>query len=557
MVASRIDPSFPLARLRARAQLNEIRVQALRFNAEEAAAFLNSVIDIRLSAQDVGALETRTEGWIAGLQLAALTMQGLQHRRAVSDFIRRLTGSDRYIQDYLTDEVLQQQSPDKLDFLLQTSILNRLNGPLCVAVTQEKDSQAILESLENANLFVVPLDNQRRWYRYHHLFADLLAHRLSRTYPERIPELHQRASIWYEQERDTETAIRHAQASGDKDRVAAILENQWQEIVHRGELTMLKDMLNSLGSEYTQRSAPLSMAYCWIYALTEALGEIPAHVHNIRVTLDKIEKTEVGRLPNNLAVLPSLVETMEAIIALDQKQAKKAKSHAQKAIALIPADLGPKNRGLLQGAAAYRLAEAHRELGEIDEACAVSLAGLEVLKASKNYLGAAATVMDIADMYQEIGKTSSALSICEDMLDYVRTHHWDNLRPIGLVYIKYADLLADIGDLNAATTNLEKGKALLKAIKTRHSTGLVDQVEKKLAKAKTSAHPLIEPLSPRELEVLHLIAAGLSNRAIGERLFLALDTVKGHNRNIYGKMGVKNRTQAVSKAISLKLLPPQ
>ncbi|MCP4424765.1 MAG: hypothetical protein GY803_09755, partial [Chloroflexi bacterium] len=177
VITSRIDPSLPLSRLRARGQATEIRAHDLRFTLDETAVFLNQIVDFDLSAKEVAALGKRTEGWIAGLQLAALSLQGFEQASDISDFISRFTGSDRYIQDYLTDEVLKKRPKETRDFLLQTSILRRFSAPLCNAVVGKNDSQAILEDLEAANLFIVPLDNERRWFRYHHLFADLLRQR--------------------------------------------------------------------------------------------------------------------------------------------------------------------------------------------------------------------------------------------------------------------------------------------------------------------------------------------------------------------------------------------
>ena len=196
VIASRADPALPLARLRARGELAEIRAAELRFTPDEAAAYLNEMMGLQLTAQDVAALEGRTEGWIAALQLAALSMQG---RDDVAGFIAGFAGDDRYVVDYLAEEVLQRQ-PDRVQaFLLQTSILGRLSGPLCDAVTGQGGGKAMLEALDRGNLFLVPLDDRRRWYRYHHLFADVLQARLLDEQPGQVPELHRRASAWYEQ----------------------------------------------------------------------------------------------------------------------------------------------------------------------------------------------------------------------------------------------------------------------------------------------------------------------------------------------------------------------
>jgi LuxR family maltose regulon positive regulatory protein len=220
-VASRSDPPLPLARLRGRGLLTEIREADLRFTPAEAAAFLNTATGLDLAAADIAALEARTEGWITGLQLAAISMQG-RDANLVSSFVKAFTGSNRYVLDYLTEEVLQRQPKYVQSFLLQTSILNRLSGPLCDAVLGEVgqwdsgtvgdwvDSQRMLEYLESNNLFVMPLDDERLWYRYHRLFADLLRVRLGEAHPDRVPELHQRVSVWYEVAGAIDDAVTHA-----------------------------------------------------------------------------------------------------------------------------------------------------------------------------------------------------------------------------------------------------------------------------------------------------------------------------------------------------------
>ncbi len=188
VIATREDPQLPLARLRVRGQLTELRTADLRFTPSEAAGFLNQVMDLDLSAEEVTALETRTEGWIAGLQLAALSMRG---REDVARFVRAFAGDNRYIVDYLVEEVLQRQPERVRSFLLQTSILDRLSGPLCDAITDQNDGMVLLDALERGNLFVVPLDDTRHWFRYHHLFADVLAAHALQEQPAQVPILHQ------------------------------------------------------------------------------------------------------------------------------------------------------------------------------------------------------------------------------------------------------------------------------------------------------------------------------------------------------------------------------
>ena len=221
VIASRADPVLPLARLRARGELAEIRAADLRFTAQEAAAYLNGMMGLELTVRDVAVLEGRTEGWIAALQLAALSMQG---RADVAGFIAGFAGDDRYVVDYLAEEVLQRQPGRVQAFLLQTSILGRLSGPLCDAVTGQGGGKAMLEALDRGNLFLVPLDDRRRWYRYHHLFADVLQARLLDEQPGQVPELHRRASGWYERSGEQSAAISHALAAGDFERAADLVE---------------------------------------------------------------------------------------------------------------------------------------------------------------------------------------------------------------------------------------------------------------------------------------------------------------------------------------------
>src|SRR5215211_7304435 len=221
VLAARADPALPLARLRGRGELVEVRAADLRFTPDEAATYLTEIMGLVLTPQQVAALEARTEGWIAALQLAGLSMQG---RDDVAAFIAGFAGNDRYIVDYLAEEVLDRQSEDHRQFLLQTSILERLSGPLCDAVTDQTGGKAKLAELERGNLFLVALDDRREWYRYHQLFADVLQTHLLDEQPEAVAELHRRASVWYEQNAEPSEAIRHALAAQDFERAADLME---------------------------------------------------------------------------------------------------------------------------------------------------------------------------------------------------------------------------------------------------------------------------------------------------------------------------------------------
>src|SRR6059058_3427761 len=252
VIATREDPPLPLARLRAGGRMTEVRAADLRFTPSEAAAFLNQVMGLRLSAQDIAALERRTEGWIAGLQLAAISLQGQQD---ATSFITSFTGSHHFVLDYLVEEVLGQQPERVQTFLLRTSILDRLCGPLCDAVllTPSGSGQATLESIEHANLFLVPLDNERRWYRYHHLFADLLRQRLhqrSASSPGdevgEVTELHIRASVWYEDHGLEIEAFHHAANANDIARAERLIEGEGMPLHFRGAVAPVLNWLESL-----------------------------------------------------------------------------------------------------------------------------------------------------------------------------------------------------------------------------------------------------------------------------------------------------------------------
>ena len=257
VITTRADPPLPLARYRARGQLTELRATDLRFTESEAADFLKQVMGLNLSAQEIAALESHTEGWIAGLQLAALSMQGHQD---VPGFIRAFAGDHRYIVDYLVEEVLQRQPDPVRSFLLQTAILDRLRGPLCDAVTGQQGGNARLEALERGNFFVVPLDDKRHWYRYHHLFAEVLAAHLRAEQPDQLSTLHRRASDWYEHNGLPADAIRHALAGEDFARAADLVELAWPAMRRsRQEATFLGWLKG--GSDFRAFYAARNQAY--------------------------------------------------------------------------------------------------------------------------------------------------------------------------------------------------------------------------------------------------------------------------------------------------------
>ncbi len=266
IVASRSDPPFPLARLRGRGESTEIRAADLRFTVREATTFFSEVMGLLLSERDVSALESRTEGWIAGLQLAALSMQG---RADVSEFINAFAGDDRYIVDYLVEEVLHRQPEHLRNFLLETSLLDRLSGPLCNAVTGRDDCRSLLEALDRTNLFIVPLDDKRHWYRYHHLFADVLRVRFSDEQPGSSSILHRRAAVWFEANGMLAEAIEHAGAAHEHDMVARLLAANADELIRVGQFASIARWCEALPPEMVRQRPRLALIHASAAMVTE------------------------------------------------------------------------------------------------------------------------------------------------------------------------------------------------------------------------------------------------------------------------------------------------
>ncbi len=261
VIASRSDPPWPLARRRARGNMVEVRAMDLRFTPEEAAAFLNQAMGLKLTSHQISELESRTEGWIAGLQLAALSMRGQDD---LDGFIRAFSGSDRFVLDYLVEEVLDGSPPETQEFLLQTSILSRMSGELCDAVTGRRDGKAMLEQLEEDNAFIVALDSERRWYRYHHLFADLLQSLAQHRLADRLPDLHLRASIWFEQEGAVEEAIAHALRGSNLQRAADLIQAHGLSYAARGQARLVRGWLSQLPESFVRERAPLALGRAWM-----------------------------------------------------------------------------------------------------------------------------------------------------------------------------------------------------------------------------------------------------------------------------------------------------
>ena len=334
VISTRADPDLPLARWRVRGELVEIRAAELRFTSDEAVAYLNEVAGLGLAAEDVAALEERTEGWIAALQLAALSLRG---RADVGGFIDRFAGNDRYIVDYLAEEVLSQQSDAVREFLLQSSVLDRLTGPLCDAVTGHDDGSRMLLALERANLFVVPLDDRREWYRYHHLFAEVLRVRLLGEEPEQVPLLHRRASRWYELHDLGEDAIRHALAARDVDRAVHLMERAVPAVRRNRQDAVLIDWLKALPNDAVRRSPVLSVVAGWRLMVS---GELDAAEPRFDDAERALSGVPDGRRAESeeLRTLPATIAIHRAALAQARGDVPGTAQHARRAMDLAGPD---------------------------------------------------------------------------------------------------------------------------------------------------------------------------------------------------------------------------
>src|SRR5262245_17407819 len=316
VLASRTDPPLPLARQRGRGQLAELRAAELRFTGQEAAALLADAAGPELSPAAVAALVARTEGWAAGLQLAGLSLRG--HADAAG-FVAGFSGSHRFVLDYLTDEVLERQDGQTGAFLLETSVLDRRSGELCNAVTGRAGGQAMLEQVEGAGLFLVPLDEERGWWRYHHLFADLLRARLQRDQPGRVPELHRAAAAWSDQHDLADDAIRHALAAGDAAWAARLIERHVDALMFHNEQATLQRRIETLPAELVRSRPRLLLVQTWIAqwaGQVEAAGRLlDAAEHAFANATDEAFEPSVGRAASLLANLPAAIALARAYLA--------------------------------------------------------------------------------------------------------------------------------------------------------------------------------------------------------------------------------------------------
>jgi LuxR family transcriptional regulator, maltose regulon positive regulatory protein len=341
VIATREDPHLPLARLRGQGKLTELRAADLRFTSSEAADFLNQQMGLNLSAEDIAALEARTEGWIAGLQLAGIALRSphsLHERSDTAGFIQSFTGSHRFVVDYLVEEVLQRQSAPTRSFLLQTAILDRFCAPLCNAVTEREDGKEMLDMLERSNLFLIPLDDQRHWYRYHHLFAGVLHTHLMDAQPERVSSLHLRASVWLEQNDLSADAIRHALVAEDFERAAGLIELAWSAMDLSYQSSTWLGWVQALPDGLMRDRPVLSVGYAWALLAVGELESSVARLQDAERLLDTSTEKMVFVDKEQFRSLPASIATARAYRSLALGNVPDTVKYAQQAFELTPED---------------------------------------------------------------------------------------------------------------------------------------------------------------------------------------------------------------------------
>jgi LuxR family maltose regulon positive regulatory protein len=455
LIATREDPPLPLSRLRVRGQLTELRADDLRFTPSEAADFLNLMMGLNLEDADIAALEARTEGWIAGLQLAAISMQG---RSDTAGFIKSFTGSHRFVLDYLAGEVLQQQPESVQAFLLRTSILDRLCGPLCDAILTglSVGGQKTLEYLEHANLFIVPLDNERRWYRYHHLFRDILRQRLGLSLaPGELEEYHIRASIWHEKDGDEAEAFRYAFTAGDYARAAGLAEQAYQGMDDSFQSSAWLGWVKKLPKSVIRLRPVLCSQMAMAFMDTGELEASESALQDAERCLKDPSGGMVVADETQLAPLPAIIAMTRAYNAQVRGNISAAVKYAELALQLIPED------DLFRRAQATMLLEfTHWASGDLEAAYRAMCNWMESMEQEGNFIFVVASAFAAADILVVLGRLHNAVKTYEQSLQLaaelgkeaqqVTAHHF-----LGLALLHH-----EMGEDAAAAEKLEKAREL-------------------------------------------------------------------------------------------------
>ena len=582
VLATRSDPLLPLARLRASGDLAEVRTDDLRFGASEADRLLNDVLGLDLAHADVELLHRRTEGWAAGLYLAALSLAG---RADTAAFIKTFAGDNRHIVDYLMAEVLDGQPPHLRSFLLRTSVLGRLSGALCDAVLQTSGSASVLAEMERENLFLVPMDTSRHWYRYHQLFGELLRTELRRSEPDVVADLHRRAATWFETEGLIDEAVRHLVAGGDIARSADLIAADWVDEFNGGGVSTVSGLLDLLPEETVLQDPRLSVARAWIALSVGQLDDAAEWIEAVE-TRSAADTTDGGAISAQLVVLRAVHSFKTAEVAAALETARRAIT-----LDLGEAPLGRSSAYCVYGSALYfsgstqeaqaafrRAVQLAEKVGD-RRARIYALGHLAVISAERGQLAdaerqirrASGSSRDLADAEHLVDvmvslataevlamRGDAAAAVAAADMAVMSARQGGAILEVVKTLLVRAEIFKRLGDHQTAKAILEEAGTLVRGCADAGiASALLPSPEPSTAVAVTSRKEgcvVAEELTPKELEVLRLLATRLSRREIGARLYVSLNTVKTHQRALYRKLRVEHRSAAVIRARELGLL---
>jgi LuxR family maltose regulon positive regulatory protein len=572
VLGTRSEPSLPLGAMRAHGELFELRAGELAFTPEEADALLNGRLGLGLARADVDRLVERIEGWPAGIYLAGLSLGGVVDRHA---FVNSFGGKTRHVVDFLVDEVLDAHDPETQTLMLRSSILDRLSGSLCDAVLESERSAQVLSQLARTNLFLLPLDDAGEWYRFHHLFAQLLRVELQHREPGVTQALHRRAYAWHRTHGFVDEAIRHAQQAGAYAEAREVIAEAWLKTASAGRPTTVLGWLDGFPSELLRTDPSLLLIRAWMSSLAGEREEAAAALSR----LEDSRWSDDEPLPDGSDSLEASLTTLRAAFSWGDVQG--ARAHALRAIELVPAD------SPMRPAATWSLAIASYYRGELDAADGWFDETVAVAAGEERWLLLASALAYRSLVAGERDQSDEQRWLAEDAADVAREHDLNEM--LGEVHLALGVALEEQGDLAGALPCLERAVtvqragqpldlvlALIHHAHALQAAGRRDEAAAAIAEAATTidscpdpgrlrqrleaservsvAHPREGDLSGRELMVLRMLKGSLSERDIGRELYLSHNTIHSHTKSIYRKLGVSSRTQAVQRALSLGLL---